>query len=65
MQTFRIPLEVLESRYWQEAGFCTSCEEFSQEKVEQGLSGKCPLCGEDDYYDVDFLIKKGILVGID
>ena len=61
---FKIPLNLLETKYWQQAGFCISCGEFSALKVEPGLKEKCPICGEKDYYDVDFLLKKEILIGI-
>jgi hypothetical protein len=63
--TFEIPFEVLEEKYWQGGGFCLCCEQFSLQKVEPALDGKCPLCGEDAYYDVDFLIKKEIFISID
>lgn len=65
VKTHKVPLEMLEDQYWQEAGFCLSCGEFSPIKVEPGLSLECPFCKKETLYDVDFLMKKEILLSID
>ena len=62
---FKISLEILEEKYWQENGFCLECEEFSSLHVEPFFAHECPLCGKEAYYDVDFLLKKEILFGVD
>ncbi len=64
MNIFKIPLEELEEHYWQQSGFCTSCSSFHEGVVEIGLSKECPLCREETFYNVSFLVDKGVLVSI-
>ena len=64
-KTYEIPLEILEENYWKEAGFCTACKEFFNGKVEPGSVVKCPACGNECFYDADFLIRVGLLIPID
>lgn len=64
-KTFEVPLDLLEEAYWSDSGFCTSCEEFFNGKVEPGDIKECPVCENECFFDVDFLIKKEILLGID
>ena len=65
MKTFKVPFELLEEKYWKEAGFCLSCGEFSSEKVKPSFPHECPLCQEESFYPVDYLMKREVLVSVD
>ena len=64
-QIFKFPIQLLEHEYWKESGFCLSCKRFNFFNEEFAIANVCPFCKEKEFYDVDFLIYTGILIGTD